>query len=88
MKVKYFAALAAASVFGVTALTSCTPETEVVVPTTEDIEGAADKAVDEIEGAADKAADKIDEAATDAKETIDPCAAEADPCAADPCAAE
>ena len=51
MKVKYFAALAAASVFGMTALTSCGEPT-------------------------------ADTAAPDAAEV------EADPCAADACAAE
>ena len=38
MKVKYMAALAAASVFGVTALTSCAPEADVdTEPTADEI---------------------------------------------------
>ena len=76
MKVKYMAALAAASVFGMTALTSCAPaEPEVEV----------DAATEEVEVdpcAADPCAAKEDPCAAD------PCAAKEDPCAADPCAAE
>ena len=74
MKVKYMAALAAASVFGMSALTSCAPETEV----------ETDAAVEEVDpcAAADPCAAKEDPCAAD------PCAAKEDPCAADPCAAE
>ncbi|MEO0804880.1 MAG: hypothetical protein AAFY33_01125 [Cyanobacteria bacterium J06643_4] len=76
MKVKYFAALAAASVFGVTALTSCGPNADVAEP---------DAAVEEVDpcAAADPCA--ADPCAADPC-AADPCAA--DPCAADPCAAE
>ena len=66
MKVKYLAAVAAASVFGVTALTSCGPTVEVEPEATEDIAPDADPC------AADPcAADPC---------AADPCAA--DPCAA------
>ena len=62
MKVKYMAALAAASVFGMSALTSCAPETEV----------ETDAAVEEVDpcAAADPCAAKEDPCAAD------PCAAE------------
>ena len=71
MKVKYLAALAAASVFGMTALTSCGGAE------TTDVEGdaAGEVEIDPCAGVDPCAAPKGEE---------DPCAA--DPCAADPCA--
>lgn len=73
MKVKYFAAVAAASVFGLTALTSCGGD-----DTTElDNPGAAEEVAPEPDAAADPGADEDGNPATDE---------EADPCAADPCA--
>ena len=63
MKVKYMAALAAASVFGITALTSCAPETEVETEPT----------VDEV--APEEAAPEADPCAADPC-AADPCAAE------------
>ncbi len=69
MKVKYMAALAAASVFGMASLTSCGPTA------TEDAEAPAEVAPD---AAADPGAATDGDASTDA--AADPCAA--DPCAA------
>ena len=66
MKVKYMAALAAASVFGVTALTSCAPETEVETEPTAD------------EVAPDTTAPVAEPEAVEPE--AEPCAA--DPCAA------
>ncbi|MEL7053306.1 MAG: hypothetical protein AAGM45_16185 [Cyanobacteria bacterium J06588_5] len=77
MKVKYLAALAAASVFGMTTLTSCGEPAEVET----DVE-AVESDVEADPCAADPCA---------AEKEADPCAADpcaADPCAADPCAAE
>ena len=68
MKVKYMAALAAASVFGMTALTSCAPETEVETDPTAD-EVAPDPAATEPEAAEPCAADPC---------AADPCAADSE----------
>ena len=95
MKLNYLAAIAAASVLGVTTLTSCSNSAEV--PTTDEateaIEGAAEKTGEAVEDAAAKTGDAIDGAVDSVKDAANPCAAEdpcaaADPCAADPCAAE
>ena len=100
-KVKYFAALAAASAFGLAGLTSCSTEPEVennLEGAAESVEGAAEDAGAAIDGAVDDAGKAIDDAATKTGDAIDgaaqdldnavePCAA-ADPCAAEPCAAE
>ena len=67
MKVNYLAALAAASVLGVSTLASCAPQTEVDV-----VEPDATEAVDPCAAADPCAADPC---------AADPCAA--DPCAAE-----
>ncbi len=69
MKVKYFAALAAASVFGMTALTSCgEPEVETVEPDAAEVEVDIDEEPDVV---------APDATAPDATtEEADPCAAE------------
>ena len=76
MKVKYFAALAAASVFGLAGLTSCAGDTTEVETPEGTVEVDPCAAVD---------------VEPDGTVEVDPCAADpcaADPCAADPCAAE
>ena len=80
MKIKYFAALAAASVLGVTALTSCSDSanvTDSVEGATEAVEGAADKAGEAIDGAAEKTGEAVDGAVDAVKDAADPCAGRA-----------
>ena len=72
MKVKYFAALAAASVFGLTGLTACGSDT------TEADDPAMDATTEVAPDAADPGADMGSDPTTDAE--VDP--------AAEPCAAE